>query len=139
MGDQCIRVVFNKLKSIFGSPLFVIIFFALTSCKTDLPKLEQIELSDWAKDRYGCLGYRMGVIAPLEQQKEKILALSANDITRLLGKPDEIELYKRNQKLFYYYLNPAPACGKNTTGTPPLRLMIRLNAMERAKEILIMP
>lgn len=139
MSDQRIQLVFNKpISAAFISALVVMIFIA-TSCKTELPQLADIDLVKWSSDRNGCQGYRQSAVQVLDSQKNKLLALSANDITSMLGKPDQIELYKRNQKLFFYSLNPAPSCGTKDENTKPLRLMIRLNAMERAKEIIITP
>jgi hypothetical protein len=69
----------------------------------------------------------------LLSQKDKLLALSELDIVEVLGKPDEQELYKRNQKFYYYSIKPSDKCGKEPAA--PLRLVIRFNAMGLAKEI----
>ena len=70
----------------------------------------------------------------LVSQKDKLLALSELDIVDLLGKPDEQELYKRNQKFYYYFIEPSPECSLPSEGAS-LRLVIRFNAMGLAKEI----
>lgn len=57
-------------------------------------------------------------------------------IVELLGRPDRNELYKRNQKFYYYYLTPAPECA-NYNANSSTRLAIRFNAMGLAKEIMI--
>jgi len=139
MSDVRTQLVFTKPLPTAHSSVFVLLILLLTGCAADLPKLTDMDLVKWSGDRNGCQGYRQNTISALEQQKSKLLALSANDLTKLLGKPDQIELYKRNQKLFYYHLNPAASCNIKNQSNESLRLMIRLNAMERAKEILITP
>ncbi len=69
-------------------------------------------------------------------QKDKLLALEELQVAELLGKPDQNELYKRNQKFFYYYLQPSKECNLGDT-LAPKRLSIRFNAMGLAKEIRI--
>ena len=57
-------------------------------------------------------------------------------IVKLLGRPDQNELSTRNQKFFYYFLEPAPACG-TATDSLSARLSIRFNAVGLAKEVAI--
>jgi hypothetical protein len=72
----------------------------------------------------------------IRSQKDKLLALDEMEIVQLLGKPDENELYKRNQKFYYYYLTPSESCASDE-GLKSSRLVIRFNAMGLAKEITI--
>jgi hypothetical protein len=74
------------------------------------------------------------MVTALEDQSEKLLALSQQDVIRLLGKPDENELYKRNQKFFYYFVHPSKACSDTVT-LKPKKLVIRFNAVGLAKEV----
>lgn len=69
----------------------------------------------------------------LNRQKNKLQGLSESQIIELLGRPDQNELYKRNQKFFSYYLQSSPAC--LTDSLPPVKLVLRFNAMGRAKEV----
>jgi outer membrane protein assembly factor BamE (lipoprotein component of BamABCDE complex) len=71
----------------------------------------------------------------IQNQKEKLLALKESQIIELLGRPDRNELYKRNQKFFYYYLMPSPDCPNASTESK--RLVIRFNAMGLAKEVAV--
>jgi outer membrane protein assembly factor BamE (lipoprotein component of BamABCDE complex) len=57
-------------------------------------------------------------------------------IVELLGRPDRNELYKRNQKFYYFNLKPAPDC-PNYNPEDNARLAIRFNAMGLAKEVMI--
>lgn len=71
----------------------------------------------------------------LRQQKDKLLALSETQIVRLLGKPDQNELYKRNQKFFRYFIGAGKPC--SSPDEKPIMLSIRFSAMGLAQEVLI--
>lgn len=68
-------------------------------------------------------------------QQDALLGSDEMEIVSILGKPDEQELYKRNQKFLYYYIDPAKACGDSTTSSR--RLVVRFNAVGLAKELTI--
>ena len=103
------------------------------SCRKPLPELKGIETEVWTVDKNGCSGVRANSIEALKEQKSAVLGLSEMEIVQVLGKPDRNELYKRNQKFYYYYLQPAPECEQHPDSA--LRLAIRFNAMGLAKEI----
>lgn len=89
-------------------------------------------------DKNGCNRYRKTAMEAIKNQKEKLLALTEVEIVGLLGRPDENELYKRNQKFYYYNILPSNSCpGKGDALTA--RLVIRFNAMGLAKEVTIEP
>lgn len=114
----------------------VLIFvFIITSCGKSLPELENLDLKTWRNDKNACGNYRSNNIQTIRSQKEKLLALDESQIIELLGRPDRNELYKRNQKFFYYYLQPYTACSSAIETTS--RLAIRFNAMGLAKEVAI--
>lgn len=75
------------------------------------------------------------MVTAIEAQKEKLLALDEMAIVKLLGKPDRNELYKRNQKFYYYYLQPGEDCSSFAGSAK--RLAVRFNAMGLAKEIIV--
>lgn len=108
--------------------------FVLSSCGKDLPELEGIDLITWKDDKNACNGKRAEMLTNMETEKGKLLALSEMDIVTLLGKPDQNELYKRNQKFYTYFVQPAEACNSDK-GNHPMRLIIRFNAMGLAKEV----
>jgi outer membrane protein assembly factor BamE (lipoprotein component of BamABCDE complex) len=72
------------------------------------------------------------MIKPLQEQKNKLQGLTEMQIIALLGRPDQNELYSRNQKFYYYSLEPGKACGQNIE---PKRLSVRFNAVGRANEV----
>ncbi len=116
---------------------FSFLFFVLiiTSCGKSLPELENLDLNAWRNDKNGCGDYRSNHIEGIKIQKEKLLALDESQIVELLGRPDQNELYKRNQKFFYYNLQPGSAC--ENASEKASRLVIRFNAIGLAKEVAI--
>jgi hypothetical protein len=105
------------------------------SCGKPLPDLEHVNLQDWKTDKNGCSGLRLTMKASITSQKDKLLALSETDMLQLLGKSDELELFKRSEKFYKYYFNGGPGCTPDTI--PATALIIRFNAMNLAKEVVI--
>ena len=107
----------------------------LLSCGKPLPVLDNIDIEKWKEDKAGCSLVRKALLDQLDQQREKIKSLSQSEVVELLGRPDKNELLKRNQKFFYYFLEPGPTC---PNGNPEFKkLMIRFNAIGLAKEVSI--
>lgn len=106
----------------------------LFSCGNPLPSFEGIDLQAWKDDKQACHGARSTMVSAMESQSKKLLALSQQEVIELLGKPDENELYKRNQKFFYYFVQPSASCTNSGTSNPK-KLVIRFNAMGLAKEV----
>ena len=104
------------------------------SCDKPLPALEGMDLEKWREDKNACQKIRPSMRGAVERQKEKFLSLDQMQVVTLLGKPDQNELYSRNQKFFYYFIDPAPGCGVASDSTA-LRLVIRFNAVGLAKEV----
>lgn len=116
--------------------LFAIFFLVLFSCGKPLPELAGIDKAAWLADKGACAGSRTGMLEAVKTNKDKLLALSEVELVELLGRPDENELYKRNQKFYYYYLQPSSAC-HTAAVTKPLRLVVRFNAVGLAKEVTV--
>lgn len=111
----------------------VLIVVLISSCNKPLPALDGINREEWVADRHGCNGVRVRMHDAVQQEKEKLLALDQLQIVKLLGNPDQNELYKRNQKFFYYFIDPAPTCPDGDSSAR--RLVIRFNAVGLAKEV----
>lgn len=116
--------------------IYFILIFGIVACDRPLPTLNNLDLEAWRNDRNACGTYRQSSIEAIKNQKDKFLALKELQIVELLGKPDRNELYKRNQKFYYYYLLPSPDCAIDSLKTTS-RLAIRFNAMGLAKEAII--
>jgi len=104
------------------------------TCGKPLPDLTPIDLTQWKDDKGGCKQQRVNFIEELNNQKDELKGLSEKDIIQLLGRPDHNELYKRNQKFYYYDIDPGKSCNDQLTGQ---QLIIRFTAMGYAKEVSI--
>ncbi|MCW5912835.1 MAG: outer membrane protein assembly factor BamE [Cyclobacteriaceae bacterium] len=107
----------------------------LISCGKPLPDLSPINLAQWKEDKNGCSHFREQGISYLINQLEELKGLSEKDIIKLLGRPDRNELYKRNQKFYYYDLEPGKVCSDSIIENQ--QLVLRFNAMGRAKEVTV--
>lgn len=113
-----------------------VLLILLSACNKPLPALEGFDKAAFEGDKNGCQGIRSTYELILSKQQEKLLSLRETQIVELLGMPDENELYKRNQKFYFYYLKPnSRACGGADSSA--VRLMVRFNAMGLAKEVTI--
>lgn len=116
--------------------LSILLVFLFFSCDKPLPSLEGVDLDRWKEDKNACDNRRIFMREAIDREKEKLLSLDQMQIVKLLGKPDQNELLSRNQKFFYYFLNPAPVCpAASDSGAE--KLVIRFNAMGLAKEVFI--
>lgn len=119
-------------KSLSGIFVLIVLF----GCGKSAPAFDNLDLEQWKRDKNACGTYRTNTIETLLAQKEKLLALKEMQVVTLIGRPDRNELYKRNQKFFYYYLKPAPEC-TNYNAENSARLVVRFNAMGLAKEVIL--
>jgi hypothetical protein len=104
------------------------------NCGTPLPKMDGVDLNAWKNDKNGCSGLREKMKELVIQQKDKLLSLTETDIVSLLGKPDETELYKRNEKFYKYYFTNGPGCASTAKGKS---ITLRFNAMGLLKETVV--
>ena len=115
---------------------FSVVLVILFSCGKSLPVLEGIDQKVWKEDRNGCNGKRAPMKEQLIQEKRKLLALKERQVIELLGRPDQNELYQRNQKFYTYFIEPALTC-KGDSSSNPKKLVVRFNAMGLAKEVVV--
>lgn len=115
--------------------LFIFLLCLALGCGKPLPQLEGIDLKQWKDDKFGCNGTRERSIDLFVSQKDKLKGLSEDDILKLLGRPDQNELYKRNQKFYHYYVERSAKC--DSAKQNARKLSIRFNAVDLAKEVVI--
>ena len=118
-----------KNPSLFALALLIV------ACGKPLPDLSPIDLAQWKEDKAGCNEVRYSFVEELKIQKDELKGLSEKDIIELLGRPDRNELYKRNQKFYYYDIEPGKKCDSTIKDTQ--QLIVRFNAMGMAKEVSI--
>jgi len=113
--------------------LFIVFVMVAGACGKSLPTLEGINPRQWKDDKNGCNHYREKTIDLLTSQIDKLKALSETQISQLLGKPDQTELYRRNQKFYIYFLAPSAKC--DPSNKKAKQLVIRFNGMRVASEV----
>lgn len=113
--------------------LSLILFVFLVACGKSLPTFEAVNLEEWKADGHGCTGKRSAMEQAIRNEKDKLLALNEKQIIKLMGRPDQNELYKRNQKFYTYFVTAGPDC--STPSELPLKLIVRFNAMGLANEV----
>jgi outer membrane protein assembly factor BamE (lipoprotein component of BamABCDE complex) len=123
----------NMLRYVwFGITLIAVLE---SSCGKSLPVLDGIDRQAWKDDKNACAEKRTEMIDRITAQKEKLLGLTEVELVELLGKPDRNELYKRNQKFYYYFVQPSEKCIDQLKNKHPAQLVVRFNAVGLAKEV----
>ena len=90
------------------------------------PKIDGFDQQQWFNSLTECNDYRMLISDSIfKGSQSPLLTLSQNELQELLGKPDQHQLFNRNQKFFYYSLN----CDKT------YQLAVRFDALGRVKEV----
>ena len=119
-----------KIRSLIG--LVVLLTLALGSC-TKRIDIGDFEADRWKADPKACTGDRADMLKQLQTVKPKLLGLYQKSIIKVLGEPEEQELYKRSQTYYIYYIDPAEACDNGTEN--PRKLEVRFTALGIANEV----
>ncbi len=117
--------------------LFLIILFSSCSRGIEFSK-EEFDTERWKNDKNGCNNERLSEYSNFQKIKDQLEGLSEVEIRQTLGNPDAVDLYKRKQKFYIYFIEKGPQCEKNGVGKAQ-RIEIRFSAMERANEIIYRP
>lgn len=116
-------------------PFTLILLALLTSgCYKQL-LMEGFEKEKWKDYFTNCSTYRLDIADHVVNNQTVLLEGTQNEVESLLGRPDEHELYERNQKYFHYRLNPPDSCGSYAALS---YLSIRFNAIGRANLVQVM-
>ncbi len=105
-------------------PTGIAVLLGLAGCGHALPPLPGFEAARWRADTYGCQGRRAVLLPALLKARDQLYLTRADDVTALLGQPDEEELREGTEKVYIYYLVPGPQCapGHHRSAAPCLRL-----------------
>ncbi len=117
---------------------FALFFFSLwlSQCQ-NVQSIEGLDTASWKADRHACKQIRTGLEGSFMENKNKLMGYSQQEIGKILGKPDEVDLYKRSQKFFIYYIVPGKQCeGTNPNGRPR-SLYIRFSAINVSNEVFV--
>ncbi|HBH24228.1 MAG TPA: hypothetical protein DDY13_12490 [Cytophagales bacterium] len=112
--------------------LFLLMVFFLGTCGRK-KQIEGFDSDKWIADKMACQEQRSEMRKDLLRIKYKLRGLNTDEIEDVLGKPDAQELYRRNQKYYIYYLEPAPEC--DTYQDQTTKVYIRFTAVGIAHEI----
>jgi len=117
-----------------NSILFVTIFFLTfaSGCGNKLD-LGSFNKEKWQADANGCNAVRNTMLKDIEAIKPKLLGLYQKAIIKVLGQPEEQELYKRSQTYYIYWIDPSTECQNRVEN--PRKLEVRFTALGIANEI----
>ena len=116
--------------------LFITTILAFTNCTQEI-KIDGFDAEAFKSDKHACAGTRLKLEPQLIEAQEQLKGYNQIEITKLLGKPDKIEIYKRGQRFFIYFLEKGPSCSTEKLVKYPKSLFIRFSALNSANEIFI--
>lgn len=111
----------------------------LGGCGHALPTLPGFDGPTWRADPYACRNQRRAAVAVLLRNKEQLYEARANDVTALLGQPDEEELRAGTEKVYYYYLEPGTQCDAKHVRSGAAALSLRFGPLGTVTEVLADP
>ncbi|WP_310392948.1 hypothetical protein [Hymenobacter sp.] len=108
-------------------------------CGHALPQLPGFDAAAWRADPYACRDQRRVAVPVLVRNKERLYEARANDVTALLGPPDEEELRAGTEKVYYYYLEPGTQCEARHARSGAACLSLRFGPIGTVTEVLSDP
>jgi hypothetical protein len=111
----------------------------LAGCGHALPELPDFDAATWRSDPYACRNLRRAAVPALLKGKEQLYEARANDVTALLGQPDEEELRAGTEKVYYYYLEPGTQCEPRHVRSGAACLSLRFGPIGTVTEVLADP
>ena len=111
----------------------------LAGCGHALPEVPGFAAAAWRADRYACRGQRAALLPPLLAARASLYEARADDVTALLGPPDEEELQVQTEKVYYYYLAPGAQCGPRHPRSAAPRLSLHFGPLGTVTEFMVDP
>ena len=108
---------------------------ALAGCGHALPDIPNFQAAAWRADRFACAGRRAALLPPILAARPRLYEARANDVTALLGRPDEEELLAQTEKIYHYYLVPGPQCAPRHPHATTPRLSIHFGPLGTVTEV----
>ena len=119
------------------STIFLIFTCSLFSQCSQVSTIDGLDTKAWKADRNGCNEQRKALEKSFLENKDRLMGYRQREIGRILGKPDEVDLYKRNQKFFIYHIFPGRYCEGVEVTSRPRSLYIRFSAMDVSNEVFV--
>ena len=107
----------------------------LAGCGHALSDIPGFAAPAWRADRYACADKRVALLPPLLAARPRLYEARANDVTALLGPPDEEELLAQTEKVYHYYLVPGPQCGPRRPHAAGPRLSLHFGPLGTVTEV----
>jgi len=117
------------------SILIVALAAWLSGCTSAPDKLGRLDLVKWRQDRGACDGVRPGLVEDFKVEQASLMGKFADDVGRILGRPDIHQLGSRNQKFYVYFLEKGTQCEDITKASKALKVILRFNAVGLLSEI----
>jgi len=113
-----------------------LVFFTLTiACSSAPDKIGDVDLITWRGDRGGCNNMRAGQKADFKVIEGELKGKFADDIGKILGRPDIHQLGERNQKFYVYFLEKGPQCDDMKSKSEAEKVILKFNAVGLLSEI----
>ncbi|MCH7412163.1 hypothetical protein MM213_01610 [Belliella sp. R4-6] len=116
--------------------LIFILGLGTFSCSGKL-EVGSLDIENWKKDRYGCNGLRIQQIDEIQRIKNDFLGANNQQLIKTFGRPDRVMLVDKSQSFFFYFLEPSDNCDNHDESKQPLKVMFRLNAINKVSEVTI--
>ncbi|UPL50835.1 hypothetical protein [Hymenobacter sublimis] len=109
----------------------------LSGCGHALPDFPGFDSAAWRKDSYGCQSRRAALLPILEKHRNELYGARLNDVTSLLGHPDEEELGEQSDKVYVYYVAAGQQCAPGHPRSTRSRVLLRSGATGTITEVII--
>ena len=116
--------------------LFITTIMTFTNCTQEI-KIDGFDAEAFKLDKRACTGTRLAMESKLIEVQEQLKGYNQIEITKFLGNPDKIELYRRGQRFFIYFIEKGPSCNSEKLEKYPKSLFIRFSAVNSANEVFI--
>ena len=107
----------------------------LAGCGHALRSVPGFDAAAWRADPYACQGRRAALLPPLLAARATLYEARADDVTALLGQPDEEELQVQTEKVYYYYLAPGAQCGPRHPRSEAPRFSLHFGPLGTVTEV----
>lgn len=111
------------------------LFCGLLACSTPPDQLGKLDVKKWRQDRGGCKNERTALVSDLKAEQKQLLGKFADEIGKILGRPDIHQLGDRNQKFYIYFLEKGPQCEDITKKSEAKKVVMKFNAVGLLSEI----
>lgn len=97
--------------------------------------LKGFDSETWKNDRYACKGERKALVGELDKIRRELYGKKEYIVRNLLGKPDSESLLERNQRIYYYYLEPGTQCNERRGMSEANWVEVRINPTGKVSEV----